>query len=153
MTSSIDQPKAILEELCRLAEKAGARAMRYYRGGATVTLKSDASPLTDADRASHEFLVQHLPPLISNVPVISEESQDVTINFEKACERFWLVDPLDGTKEFLKGTGEFTVNIALIDQQRPVIGVVHAPAIGLTYFADLKNGAFRRNQSEVPVSI
>jgi 3'(2'), 5'-bisphosphate nucleotidase len=145
--------QSIVQELCQLAEKAGAEAMRFYKCGATVTLKSDSSPLTEADRVSHELLSQFLPRLISDCPVISEESQDPTHAPADPQGRFWLVDPLDGTKEFLKGTGEFTVNIALIEQGRSVIGVVHAPALDLTYFADLEHGAFRRDRNEAPIRI
>jgi 3'(2'), 5'-bisphosphate nucleotidase len=143
----------MIQQLCLLAEKAGIQAMRFYDGRAAVTLKSDASPLTDADRASHELLSQFLPDLIPDIPVISEESQDPTGGFSVGDGRFWLVDPLDGTKEFLKGTGEFTVNVALIEQRRPIMGVVHAPALDLTYFADLENGAFLRNRNEGPILI
>ena len=127
--------------------------MRFYGGRASVVLKSDASPLTDADRASHDLLTQFLPGLISGVPVISEESHDPTRGLTDTDGRFWLVDPLDGTKEFLKGTGEFTVNIALVEDGRPIIGVVHAPVLELTYFADLEGGAFRQKHGEVPVAI
>jgi 3'(2'), 5'-bisphosphate nucleotidase len=127
--------------------------MHFYHGRASVAFKQDSSPLTDADRASHDFLTQSLPGVIPGIPVISEESMDPTLGLREADGRFWLVDPLDGTKEFLKGTGEFTVNIALVEQGRPVIGVVHAPALGVIYFADLAGGAFRRSQDEAPVAI
>ncbi len=142
-----------MQEICLLAEEAGVRAMRFYRGRASVAFKKDSSPLTDADRASHDFLIRFLPALIPGVPVISEESQDPTLGLNDGNGRFWLVDPLDGTKEFLKGTGEFTVNIALVEQGRPVIGVVHAPALGVVYFAELEGGAFRRSHKEAPVPV
>ena len=115
--------------------------MQFYRRDAAVVLKQDSSPLTAADRAAHEFLVAALPKLISTVPVISEESADIPAD---PGGRFWLVDPLDGTKEFLKGTDEFTVNVALIETGRPLLGVVHAPALNLTYFGALNFGAFRQ---------
>jgi 3'(2'), 5'-bisphosphate nucleotidase len=143
MTSSL------LSEIRSLAERAGVEAMRFYNNRNTVTFKQDSSPLTDADRASHELIVHALPRLLPGVPVISEESKDVIL--APTTERFWLVDPLDGTKEFLKGTGEFTVNIALIERGRPILGVVHAPAIGLSYYAELAQGAFRQNRGESPV--
>jgi 3'(2'), 5'-bisphosphate nucleotidase len=135
-----------LQDLCGLAEKAGAEAMRFY-GRASVTLKQDSSPLTDADRASHETIVQALPNFLSGIPVVSEESAEPATALP-ANGRFWLVDPLDGTKEFLKGTGEFTVNIALIENARPILGVVHAPAIGLSYFASLGHGSFRQHRGQ-----
>src|SRR5689334_22563545 len=117
---------ALTKEICLLAEKAGERAMRFYKEVGAVTLKQDASPLTDADRASHELLVEFLPQLIPGVPVVSEESSDPATTLQDSTDRFWLVDPLDGTKEFLKGTGEFAVNIALVEHRRPLAGVVHA---------------------------
>lgn len=143
----------MLHELCILAEKAGAQAMRFYENCASVTRKGDSSPLTDADRASHDFLMESLPGLIPGIPIISEESQEPVTIASAAADRFWLVDPLDGTKEFLKRTGEFTVNIALIEQGRAVMGVVQAPAVGLIYFADAKDGAFRRRRREEPSPI
>jgi len=153
VTQSPSDSRALVQELCVLAEKAGVETMRFCGGSTSVTQKNDSSPLTDADRASHDFLMRSLPGLIPGIPVISEESVDPTHGPANADGLFWLVDPLDGTKEFLKGTGEFTVNIALIEHRRAVAGVVHAPAIGLTYFADLDHGAFRKQRTEAPVSI
>ncbi|MBN9692379.1 MAG: 3'(2'),5'-bisphosphate nucleotidase CysQ [Verrucomicrobia bacterium] len=135
----------LLEKLCRLAEQAGLETLRFYRTGTAATLKEDKSPLTDADRASHTLIVNALPQLLPGVRVISEESDDLADAVIDTTQPFWLVDPLDGTKEFLKGTGEFTVNIALLENGRPVLGVVHAPAIRLTYFATLEGGAFRQS--------
>jgi len=153
MADQTSDRKNLMHAVLRLAEQAGAEAMRFYHGSMSVALKSDSSPLTDADRASHDFLMQFLPDLIPGIPVISEESQDPTHGPADVDECFWLVDPLDGTKEFLKGTGEFTVNIALIERGRPATGVVHAPAIGISYFADSKNGAFRKRHDGAPVPI
>jgi 3'(2'), 5'-bisphosphate nucleotidase len=99
--------------------------------------------LTEADQASSEFLEDALRDLSPKWPAVSEESTGVAMDVLINSECFWLVDPLDGTKEFLKGTGEFTVNIALIQNRQPVMGVVHAPASGLTYFAERGSGAFR----------
>lgn len=143
----------MVQELCRLSEKAGHEALRFYKGQVSVEMKNDSSPLTDADRAAHDLLMQFLPGVISGVPVVSEESESSAHHSTRGADRFWLVDPLDGTKEFLKGTGEFTVNIALVQKGRPVIGVVHAPVLGLTYFADLDGGAFRQHHNETPVPL
>lgn len=144
---------ALLPEICRIATGAGAEAMRFYSRGIAVTVKGDSSPLTDADRASHEYIVSRLPELMPGVPVISEESAEGVSGTAIGAPRFWLVDPLDGTKEFLKGTGEFTVNIALIEKGKPVLGVVHAPAIGLTYSAGAQLGAFRQKAGESATAI
>src|SRR5436305_8088905 len=142
-----------IEEVCDLAVKAGRKIMRFYKNSTEITLKKDASPLTAADRASHEFLMQSLQELTPAIPVISEES-DQAANGASACaSTFWLVDPLDGTKEFMKGTDEFTVNIALVEAGRPVLGVVHAPALNLTYYGGQTIGAWRRKADETPVSI
>ncbi len=92
---------ALLQEVLRLAEQAGTEAMRFHHGSLSVALKSDSSPPTDADRASHDFLMQSLPGLRPGIQVISEESLEPTHGPADADERFWLVDPLDGTKEFL----------------------------------------------------
>jgi 3'(2'), 5'-bisphosphate nucleotidase len=109
-----------------------------------VSLKSDSSPLTEADSAAHEFLVKHLTGLVAGAPVVSEESPEPREVPRGGAGRFWLVDPLDGTKEFLKGTNEFTVNIALIESGCPVLGVVHAPALDLTCYAARNCGAWRK---------
>jgi 3'(2'), 5'-bisphosphate nucleotidase len=153
MKRSSSQTRSILEEICSIAEKAGARAMNFYHGHTSVTWKSDSSPLTEADQAAHDLLIQLIPGVISDVPVISEESQDAARTLVDPAAPFWLVDPLDGTKEFLKGTGEFTVNIALVEQGRPVLGVVYAPALDRIFFADVDGGAFRRDKNESPVAI
>jgi 3'(2'), 5'-bisphosphate nucleotidase len=154
MESLVFKRLPVLEAVCLLAEAAGIEAMRYYQKDAAITLKSDSSPLTDADRASHQVIESKLPELVPGVPVISEESQDGS-QTPVDLRTFWLVDPLDGTKEFLKGTGEFTVNIALLELGRPTLGVVHAPALGRTFFADCQSGAFRqdRGQPVVPIRV
>lgn len=143
----------MVQELCRLSEKAGSESMRFYKGQVSVALKNDSSPLTEADRAAHDLLMRFLPGVIPGVPVVSEESESSVHHFAHRADRFWLVDPLDGTKEFLKGTGEFTVNIALVQKGRPILGVIHAPVLGLTYFADPEGGAFRQNHNQTPVRL
>lgn len=118
--------------------------MPFYKNNTDVTLKADASPLTAADTASHNFLVEALAALMPEVPIVSEESADRP---EVGGDLFWLVDPLDGTKEFLKGTDEFTVNIALVRDGKPVLGVVHAPALNLTYYGVHGSGSWYQNGS------
>src|SRR5262249_14761927 len=152
MTPSASSDQALLEQICVLAEKAGRRAMHFYDGRTSVTWKADSSPLTEADRASHDLILEALSGLMAGVPVVSEESDEASRGAGVEAARFWLVDPLDGTKEFLKGTGEFTVNIALVEAGRAVLGVVHAPALGRTFFAD-STGAFRRDEKQGPTPI
>jgi 3'(2'), 5'-bisphosphate nucleotidase len=140
-------------QACELAQQAGKKIMRFYEGGAAVTWKKDASPLTSADSASHDFLMEAFRSLTPEIPVISEESDEVINGVVAAGPSFWLVDPLDGTKEFIKGTNEFTVNLALIDAGQPVIGVVHAPALSLTYYGVRKFGSWRQAGDDPPTPI
>lgn len=102
--------------------------------------KSDHSPLTEADIASHRLITQQLQRLTPAIPILSEESAAIPWEMRQTWQRYWLIDPLDGTKEFIKRNGEFTVNIALIDNHRPVLGVVHAPVLGTTWVGE-KNGS------------
>ncbi|HEY3862872.1 MAG TPA: 3'(2'),5'-bisphosphate nucleotidase CysQ [Verrucomicrobiae bacterium] len=143
----------ILLECCRLAHEAGQRIMKFYGGNASVVLKKDASPLTEADAASHNYLAEHLLPLLPGVPLISEESEESHKGPGDANSRYWLIDPLDGTKEFIKATNEFTVNIALMEGGRTVLGVVYAPALNLSYYGLRNAGAWRQSGGEPPVPI
>jgi 3'(2'), 5'-bisphosphate nucleotidase len=142
-----------LQSVRELAIEAGKQIMPFYRGQVAVSVKQDSSPLTAADMAAHHFLVESLPTLLPDVPVVSEESSAETHLSATGLDRFWLVDPLDGTKEFLKATGEFTVNVALIENGRPVLGVVHAPALNLTYYASDGGGAWREFANGAPVRL
>jgi 3'(2'), 5'-bisphosphate nucleotidase len=136
-------------QVCELARQAGEKIMHFYEGGASVTWKKDASPLTSADSASHDFLLEAIRSLTPEIPVISEESNEV-INGDLLADgtAFWLVDPLDGTKEFIKGTNEFTVNIALVEGGQSALGVVHAPALDLTYYGLRNSGSWRKAGAE-----
>jgi 3'(2'), 5'-bisphosphate nucleotidase len=149
----MEQLARLNAEVCQLARQAGEKIMRFYKGEAAVTWKKDASPLTEADSASHALLVEALRALTPEIPVISEESGELINGSVTTGNTFWLVDPLDGTKEFIKGTNEFTVNIALIEAGRPVVGVVHAPALNLTYYGLKDSGSWRQNGDEHPIAI
>jgi 3'(2'), 5'-bisphosphate nucleotidase len=140
-------------QVCEVAQQAGEKIMRFYEGGAAVTWKKDASPLTSADSASHDFLMEALRYLTPETPVISEESEEVINGFVAAGTSFWLVDPLDGTKEFIKGTNEFTVNLALIEAGQAVMGVVYAPALNLIYYGSRNSGSWRKAGAEPPTPI
>lgn len=113
-----------------------------------ATEKADHSPLTAADMASHRYLVQALSALADAIPVLSEESHYIDYAKRKTWGRYWLVDPLDGTREFLARNDEFTVNIALIESSRPVLGVVYAPALDVIYFAEKMHGAYCNRAGE-----
>ena len=126
--------------------------MSFYREGAAVRIKDDGSPVTEADRAADSLIVAGLRAAAPQIPVISEESA-AAAGGAPAGGRFWLVDPLDGTREFIARTGEFTVNIALIEGGRPVLGVLHAPALGETYVADGLGQAVRFMGDGAPQTI
>jgi 3'(2'), 5'-bisphosphate nucleotidase len=134
-----------------LAEGAGNEIMLFYKGDLSVTWKTDDSPLTAADTASHDFLAAALAALTPEIPIVSEESADRP---DGGVDLVWLVDPLDGTKEFVRGTDQFTVNVALIRDGKPILGVVHAPALNLSYFGILGSGSWRQNGdgTTVPIS-
>jgi len=136
---------ADVEFLCRLCREAGERIMEHYHEGVAVTAKADQSPLTAADRDAHEVIVAGLQGRWPEWPVLSEEGADIPFPERSQWEVFWLVDPLDGTKEFLKRNGEFTVNIALVADNEPAFGVVHAPASGVLYRGGPGQGACRES--------
>ena len=134
----------LLDDVVRVARNAGEAILEVYRSGDfETTHKEDRSPLTLADRRAHETIVAALAELTPDIPVLSEESDPVDYDVRSQWERYWLVDPLDGTKEFLNRNDEFTVNIALIKAGQAVLGVVHAPALGATYAAANGGGAWR----------
>lgn len=141
MTLAIDA--ALRDEVRSIARSAGDAILEVYGESFSVELKEDRSPLTEADRKSHEIIKRGLTALDPAVPILSEESPAAEVAGRRNWHRFWLVDPLDGTKEFIKRNGEFTVNIALIDGHEAVLGVVFAPAIGVEYSAVAGQGAFR----------
>ncbi len=119
---------------------AGDAVMRVYKSDFDVTLKSDQSPITEADRRSHEILMEQLG---DEIPVLSEEGSQITYEERKEWNLFWLIDPLDGTKDFIKRNGEFTVNVALIEHHSPVAGIVYLPAKEILFFGGRGFGAYR----------
>ena len=143
----------MLDAVRAITAEAGRLILTHYGKPIPVEVKADDSPLTQADRAAHYLLVDRLRALAPDVPVLSEESPAHEIEGREAWTRFWCVDPLDGTKEFIKGTGEFTVNVALIENGEAVLGVVHVPVKGLTYFATREGGAFKQVGDAEPEKI
>jgi 3'(2'), 5'-bisphosphate nucleotidase len=131
---------ALRGEVLSIAVGAGRAIMAVYAGDFAVERKADRSPLTEADLAAHRHIVEALGALTPELPVLSEESADIPWSERSGWRRYWLVDPLDGTREFVKRNGEFTVNIALVDDGAPVLGVVHAPALGRSAHA-VRGGA------------
>jgi 3'(2'), 5'-bisphosphate nucleotidase len=140
------QLENLLPQVTAIARAAGEIISEFYRHkNYQVHLKSDNSPVTDADLAAHHFICRELDRL-AIAPIISEESeQPLAVERESS---YWLVDPLDGTREFLEATGEFTVNIALIRRGEPVLGVISAPIFRTSYFAARKLGSFRQREGE-----
>jgi len=135
----------LIEPIVTLSIEAGQRILEVYSTDFDVQEKDDASPLTMADLASHRAIAAGLQALTPNIPVISEESGLPAFEVRSNWERYWLIDPLDGTKEFVNRNGEFTVNIALIENSCPVFGVVHVPVSGVTYTGCRGVGADKRS--------
>ena len=132
-----------ISELEPIARAAGDAILAIYRQPFAVEFKQDESPLTAADQGAHEVIVQALARLTPDIPVLSEESDAETMQARLGWSRYWLVDPLDGTKEFVSRNGEFTVNIALIDHGRPVWGLVYAPVLDKLWYGGKGIGAWR----------
>lgn len=126
------------------ALKAGEVIMEIYKSdNFDIEIKSDNSPISKADKAAHITIKSYLEKF--TFPILSEEGLEIPYDYRKNWNRFWMVDPIDGTKEFLKRNGEFTVNIALIENKKPILGIVYAPALKDLYFAEEKIGAFKMN--------
>ncbi len=137
------QLEALLDPVTSLARKAGQEILKVYESDFAVEHKDDNSPLTQADLASHRVIVAGLREITPGSAIISEESGLPDFSERSTWRTYWLIDPLDGTKEFVKRSGEFTVNIALIVDHRPVLGVVHTPVLNLTYGGAIGVGAFK----------
>ena len=148
-------PCTLLEDVKRIAIEAGERILEVYESDFAIEHKDDKSPLTAADLAAHKAIVAGLGALTPEIPVLSEESASIPFSERSRWTRYWLVDPLDGTKEFIKRNGEFTVNIALIDNGRVDLGVVYVPVTRLSYFACAGGGAFKQaaGQAATPIHV
>ncbi len=140
-----------IEDLKIIALKAGDIIMEIYNKDFKIEYKNDKSPLTEADLKSNELICSELSRIYSNIPIMSEENKEIPYEIRKGWEYYFCVDPIDGTKEFIKKNGEFTVNIALIRKNTPVLGVVYAPALNELYWADGLN-SFKNNQ-KLPLRI
>jgi 3'(2'), 5'-bisphosphate nucleotidase len=137
-------PQHVRDSVIALAKQAGAAIMEVYRDDFDIAAKSDASPLTQADLRSHEIIANGLHALVLKWPVLSEESAEIDFSERSQWSTYWLVDPLDGTKEFVSRNGEFTVNIALIVNHSPIFGVVYAPTTSTLYFGGREFGASKQ---------
>ena len=146
-------PHPLMAPVVALALQAGEAILPFWRAGVEVTAKSDDSPVTAADLAAHHLIVAGLTALDPSIPVLSEEDADIPQSVRAGWQRWWLVDPLDGTKEFISGSEEFTVNIALIENGRVVFGVVTMPTNGRFYVGGAGFGAWRGDEGGTPTAI
>ena len=148
----IDNNKSLVIDVSNIALKAGREIMNYYNSNSNVLTKEDKSPLTEADLASNNIIIEKLRLLNNNVPILSEESL-VEWDERKNWNTYWLIDPLDGTKEFINKNGEFTVNIALIKNAEPILGIIYSPFLSELYFAQKDKGAYKINCSQTIKSL
>jgi 3'(2'), 5'-bisphosphate nucleotidase len=141
-----------LERLLKIAVEAGAAILTVYNNpeeAGRIKLKTDQSPLTLADEAAHTIIDQGLQALTPDIPILSEEGADIPYPVRQHWQTFWCVDPLDGTKEFIRRNGEFTVNIALIQGGEPVLGIIYVPVTGTLYYGGAGMGSFKRTADGV----
>ena len=138
-----------------IVERAGAAIMRIYEAGFSVRQKLDDSPLTQADLESQGVIIEGLRRQWPDIPILSEESATASWAERQAWHELWVVDPLDGTREFVKRNGEFTINVALVVEHEPLLGVVAAPALGLLYWGAAGVGAFshHRGEAQIPIKV
>ena len=133
----------LTSEILKISCQAGDRILEIYETDFSVENKSDNSPLTAADMAAHNTICEQLTKLTPSIPILSEESSHINFSDRQKWNQYWLVDPLDGTREFIKRNGEFTVNIALIENHCSIMGVIHIPVTGISYTAAINNGAYK----------
>ena len=145
--------KELLDPVIQIAYQEGKVIMEVYDAGFSVEEKSDQTPVTEADMAANNVIESGLKKLTPHLPILTEETKPIPYAERKKWPRYWLIDPLDGTREFIKRNGEFTVNIALIDGDESVLGVVYAPVIGVLYYAAKGQGAFKQDSTNAPKAI
>jgi len=145
----------LLQPVISLTESASTEILKFYNSELAVSKKDDNTPVTEADIAAHDVIVEGLTQLTPDIPILSEE--DISVGYEerRAWKTYWLVDPLDGTREFIKRNGEFTINIALIKDQKSIFGVIYVPVSGTCYYASEGLGAFKiaKNSEAEKISV
>ena len=137
----------LISSTVEIAKEAGMAITEIYNSDFDYQLKEDLSPITAADNLSHNIITERLKTLTPQTPILSEENCNIPYKIRSQWTQYWLVDPLDGTKEFIKKNGDFTVNIALIDNNKPVFGVIHIPVSNETYWGSKGNGSFYANEN------
>lgn len=138
----------IINQVINISSIAGKAILEIYRKDLDIQIKKDFSPLTQADLVSHEIITSSLKEITPNTPILSEESIDIPFTERVKWNSYWLVDPLDGTKEFINKNGEFTVNIALIKNNKPVFGVIYVPTMKTTFWGSKDFGSFELNENQ-----
>lgn len=140
----------LLHAVNEIAIAAGAEILDVYNSDSAIVVntKSDSSPITDADRRAHRLIARRLRILTPDIPLLSEESDAIDFSVRRAWQRYWLIDPLDGTKEFVERNGEFTVNIALVEEGLAVAGIVYVPVSGVSYFGGRELGAWKQERDD-----
>lgn len=140
--ASISLESKLIASLFDISLEAGKAIMKEYNTDFEIETKKDSSPLTRADKLSNDVICSELKKITPDIPILSEESSQISFNIRSQWKEYWLIDPMDGTKEFIKKNDEFTTNIALINGNRPVFGMIHAPAINQTFWGGKKIGSF-----------
>jgi len=140
-------------EINQVAYEAGRMIRKYFNSSYEVELKNDKSPVTTADIAANDYIEQQLHNITPDIPRISEESENTSYQERQHWDTFWLIDPLDGTREFVKNRPDFTVNIALIHKQQPILGTIYLPIADQLYYASIDDHAYRQDQSGAPTKI
>lgn len=144
----------LLPDVIQIAREAGQRILEIYHSKDYQSfVKEDDTPVTSADFAAHKIITQRLPELTPDIPVLSEEAADISLKDRAQWDRYWLVDPLDGTQEFIARSGDFATVIALIENNRPIMGVVYAPVSGVTYFAYDGKGSWKIPEMDESIRI
>jgi len=142
-----------IEKIIEISKEAGRATLQIYETDFKVDYKEDESPLTAADEASNDVIVKALSELYPDIPIISEEIKNLEYDERKEWNLCWVVDPLDGTKEFLKRNGEFTINIALVENGKAILGVIYVPVKDVTYYNEVNGKAFKQEGAEAPYEI
>jgi len=142
----------LLLKICNISIEAGKKVLEYYNSDNEIFYKKDESPLTKADLESNKLIINGINSLNLNLPILSEEKL-VDWSIRKNWKKYWLIDPLDGTKEFIKKNNEFTINIALIENNEPILGVIYAPALDRLFFSKKNNGSYKINTNDSLINL
>ncbi|MGB0893086.1 MAG: 3'(2'),5'-bisphosphate nucleotidase CysQ [Parashewanella sp.] len=146
---AINESQAFVESIIDVAMQAGTEVKAIFQqGNFEKCIKEDHTPVTSADLASHELIIKRLQSLTPDIPILSEEDANIPLSIRQQWQRYWLVDPLDGTGEFIAGSGDFAVLIALVENNKPTLGVVYAPMRDICYYAMKGQGAFKREHGQ-----